>query len=267
MTVINKQMNHSENNILPTAPLHEHLVELRTRVFTCCAFLLVAFIGCYLVAEELYLFLVQPLADIIGDQQRRLIYTGLTEAFFTYMKVAFYSALFISFPVFAWQFYLFLSPGLYREEKLTLLPFLIATPLLFLAGAALVYYQIFPLAWEFFLSFESTSQTSSSLNIQLEARVSEYLSLVIQLIFAFGLAFQLPVLLLLLIKTGLVSVQWFAKKRRHAIVIIFMFAAIFTPPDIISQIGLALPMLLLYECSLLLGRYLQKKTQKDSSNA
>lgn len=246
-----------------SAPIHEHLRELRNRVLLSFAFLLIAFVGCYYFSEQIYLFLVDPLADILEGQNRRLIYTGLAEAFFTYMKVAFYTALFISFPIFAWQFYRFLAPGLYKNEKLVLLPFLIATPLLFVAGGALVYYQIFPLAWKFFLSFESMGAGSSELAIQLEARVSEYLDLVIQLIFAFGLAFQLPVLLLLLVKVGVISSDWLSKKRRYAIVIIFIFAAAFTPPDIISQIGLAIPMLLLYECSVLFAKFLEKKKHSE----
>lgn len=246
-------------------PMHAHLAELRNRVLCAFVFLFIAFAGCYYFAENIYNFLVAPLAEILEGQDRRLIYTGLAEAFFTYMKVAFYTALFISFPIFAWQFYRFLAPGLYKNEKLVLLPFLIATPLLFVAGGALVYYQIFPLAWKFFLSFESlgAAEAGNSMAIQLEARVSEYLSLVIQLIFAFGLAFQLPVLLLLLVKVGVISSKWLATKRRYAIVIIFIFAAAFTPPDIISQIGLALPMLLLYECSVLFAKVLEKK--KDSN--
>lgn len=262
---MNEKAHHDEK----LAPMHEHLIELRNRVLLSFAFLLIAFVGCYYFSEQIYNFLVAPLADILAGQERRLIYTGLAEAFFTYMKVAFYSALFISFPVFAWQFYHFLAPGLYKNEKYVLLPFLIATPMLFVAGGALVYYQIFPLAWKFFLSFESIGAGNAELAIQLEARVSEYLDLVIQLIFAFGLAFQLPVLLLLLVKVGVISSQWLSKKRRFAIVIIFIFAAAFTPPDIISQIGLAIPMLLLYECSVLLAKLIEKKrnSQKEEEEA
>ncbi len=252
---MNEAMTHEEK----LAPMHEHLAELRKRVLFSFAFLLLSFAVSYYFAEEIYRFLVAPLSDILEGQDRRLIYTGLAEAFFTYMKVAFYAGLFISFPVFTWQFYRFLAPGLYKKEKYIALPFLLAAPVLFIAGGALVYYQIFPLAWTFFLSFESMGTNNSGLAIQLEARISEYLDLVIQLIFAFGLAFQLPILLLLLVKAGVITSQWLSAKRRYAIVAIFIFAAAFTPPDIISQIGLALPMLLLYECSVFFAKILEKK--------
>ena len=173
-------------------PLLEHLIELRRRLIYSVVALLLAFIGCYFVAEQIYAFLVQPLADVLeGQEGRRLIYTGLTEAFFTYLKVAFFAALCISFPIIAAQLWIFVAPGLYRNEKLAFLPFLILTPLLFFAGAALVYYFIFPLAWKFFLSFETVGG-ATALPIQLEAKVNEYLSLVMKLIFAFGLSFQLP---------------------------------------------------------------------------
>lgn len=234
----------------------EHFSELRRRLVYSILVLLVAFIGCYLYAEELYGFLVSPLADIYATQDgthnsRRLIYTGLTEVFFTYIKVSFYSALFISFPFIAWQGYIFLAPGLYKHEKIVLLPYLILAPLLFITGAALVYYCIFPLAWQFFLGFEIGTQHTNTLPIQLEARVSEYLSLVIHLIFAFGLAFQLPIILTLLARIGVISPEALKKKRKYALLAIVTVAAIITPPDIISQIGLALPLLLLYEISII----------------
>ena len=242
-----------------TSSLTEHLAELRKRLLYSVVTLLVIFAGCYFFAEDIYGFLVKPLADIYrNNPDKRLIYTGLTEAFFTYMKVAFYAALFLSFPIIAGQFYIFLAPGLYKKEKRVLLPFLIACPLLFVAGAALVYYFIFPLAWSFFLSFESAGHTGT-LPIQLEARVSEYLSLVIQLMFAFGLAFQLPILVTLLAKAGLVSTQTLKKNRKYVLLLVFIFAAIVTPPDIISQIGLAIPMLLLYEVAIFLSNYISRK--------
>ncbi|MDB2414676.1 twin-arginine translocase subunit TatC [Rickettsiales bacterium] len=242
-------------------PIYEHLAELKKRLLRSFVFLFLAFAVCYLFAEQIYDFLVQPLADIYGNQNgKRLIYTGLTEAFFTYMKVSFYAALFISFPVIAWQIYMFVAPGLYKNEKKVFLPFLIATPILFVMGGALVYYFIFPLAWSFFLSFEQIG-SAGSLPIQLEARVSEYLSLVIQLIFAFGIAFQLPVLLTLLAKANIITAKGLAKMRKYAIVGIVAFAAVLTPPDVISQIGLAIPMWLLYEFSILSCRWVTKKKE------
>ncbi len=233
------------------APLLEHLLELRRRLITSFLILLVAFGVTYYFADPIYNFLVQPLADAFeGEEGRRMIYTGLAEAFFTELKVAFYAALFIAFPLMAIQIWKFIAPGLYKNERRAFLPFLIATPVLFTAGGALVYYIVIPLAWRFFLGFEQPGG-EGTLPIELEARVGEYLSLVIKLIFAFGISFQLPVLLILLNKAGLLTLETLKKGRRYAIVLAFAFAAIMTPPDIISQIGLGIPILVLYELSIL----------------
>lgn len=238
-------------------PLLDHLIELRNRLMYSVVALLVAFIGCYFIAEHIYAFLVQPLAEILGPD-RRLIYTGLTEAFFAYVKVAFFAACFIAFPIVASQIWMFVAPGLYRHEKKAFLPFLVATPILFLLGGAMAYYFVFPLAWRFFISFE-TPGGPEMLPIQLEARVGEYLNLVMKLIFAFGISFQLPVLLTLLARAGLTTADALAKRRKYAIVIVFTVAAILTPPDVISQIGLAIPLLVLYEVSIFLARMVERQ--------
>ncbi len=242
------------------APLLEHLIELRRRLLRCLIAVVVLFFVCYYFAPDIYQFLVRPLADVLDDMggNRRLIFTALHEAFFTYIKVAFFAALFIAFPFIAMQLWLFVAPGLYKHEKSAFVPFLVATPILFFMGGALVYYLIFPLAWQFFLSFELTGG-EGVLPIQLEAKVDQYLSLVMRLIFAFGLCFELPVLMTLLGRVGLVSAAGLAAKRKYAVVLAFIAAAILTPPDVISQIGLAVPTLILYEVSIWCVRMVEKK--------
>jgi sec-independent protein translocase protein TatC len=241
-------------------PLLDHLIELRSRLLTSAIAILVLFFICYYFAPDLYNFLVAPLADVLEKMggQRRLIFTALHEAFFTYIKVAFFAALFLSFPFIAIQIWMFIAPGLYKNEKKAFAPFLIATPILFFMGGALVYYLIFPLAWSFFLSFESVGG-AGALPIQLEAKVDQYLSLVMRLIFAFGLCFELPVVMTLLGRVGMVTSKGMKEKRKYAIVLAFVAAAILTPPDVISQIGLALPTMLLYEISIISVKIVEKK--------
>lgn len=250
---------------LAKMPLLDHLVELRQRLVYSLITILALFLICYYFSAEIYAFLVRPLADIMDDMggERRMIYTALQEAFFTYLKVAFFAAMFLGFPVIATQIWLFVAPGLYKHEKRAFLPFLIATPVLFFLGGAFVYYFIFPLAWRFFLGFESTGADGAALPIQLEAKVGEYLSLVMQLIFAFGLCFELPVAATLLGRVGLISSDGMKKKRRYAIVIAFIAAAVLTPPDVISQIGLAIPTILLYEISILSVRMVERARERE----
>ena len=246
-------------------PLMDHLKELRQRVLWSVAAFILAFAVCYYFSQQIYAFLAQPLADILSQQsggERRMIFTALYEAFFTYLKVAFFGAVFFSFPMWATQLWLFVAPGLYRSEKRAIMPFLVASPFLFLLGAALAYYFIFPLAWKFFISFE-TPPGSGGIPVQLEAKVGEYLSLVMHMILAFGIAFQLPVLLTLLVKVGILNVESLRKGRRYAIVGMFVVAAVITPPDIISQIGLAVPLILLYEISIFAARWVAPKRDDD----
>jgi len=251
-------------------PLLDHLIELRQRLLYSAITLLVAFFICFYFAEELFNFLVQPLANILTDRAgvqgaRRLIFTDLTEVFFTYVKVAFFFGAFISCPVFLTQIWLFVAPGLYKNEKSALAPFLAASPALFFAGGALVYFVLFPLAWEFFLSFE-TPGGNGTLPIELEAKVNEYLSLVMKLIFAFGLSFQLPIIMTLLARVGLATSKGMAAKRKYAIVGVFIVAAIFTPPDPLSQISLALPIIILYEISIYMAKLVEKKKAKAAED-
>ncbi len=250
-------------------PLLDHLVELRQRLLYSVIAFLVCFIGAFYFAEDIFGFLVRPLAQSfaeMGLDQKRLIFTALQEAFFTYVKVAFFAAMFISFPVVAGQIYMFIAPGLYRHEKRAFLPFLIATPVLFLIGAAAVYYVLMPVAWQFFLDFQ-TPGGPGELAIEVEPKVNEYLSLVMRLIFAFGLGFELPVVLTLLARVGIVSSKGLARNRRYAIVIAFVAAAILTPPDPISQISLALPIILLYEISIFCARMMEKKRAEREAAA
>ena len=245
-------------------PLLDHLIELRRRLLWSAVAFFLCFGVCYHFSREIYSFLVQPLADILVTRgaNRRLIFTALYEAFFTYLKVAFFGAAFISFPVVASQVYLFVAPGLYRSEKRAFMPFLAATPFLFVAGAALAYYFVFPAAWTFFLSFES-QDGAGGLPVQLEAKVSEYLGLVMKLIFAFGIAFQLPVLLTLLAKVGIVPSSALKKYRRYAYVGMFIIAAVITPPDVITQTGLAVPLIILYEISIFTAKMVEPKPVAD----
>ncbi len=246
-------------------PLLDHLMELRQRlVVSSVAFILCFFVG-YWLAEPIFTFLVQPLADIThGQQGRRMIYTALHEAFFTYIKVGFFFAACVSFPIVSLQIWKFVAPGLYKHERKAAIPFIVATPVLFTMGAAMVYYIVVPLAWKFFLGFEHPGG-DGDLPLVLEPKVDQYLSLVMRLIFAFGVAFELPVLLVLLVKVGIVSVDGLRTKRKYAIVIAFVAAAILTPPDVISQVMLAVPIILLYEISIICAHFIEKKRAQEQA--
>ena len=237
-----------------------HLTELRSRIIKSLIFVFIIFIIGYIFAEQIYIFLVEPYAAAVkGDGvERRLIFTALHETFITYLKVAFFAAIFLGSPLILGQIWKFVAPGLYRDEKKAFLPYLIATPILFILGGMLVYYLVMPLAIKFFLTFETSGQINS-LPIQLEAKVNEYLSLIMRLIFAFGLSFQLPVILNLLAKVGAIDSKYLKERRKYFVVIIFAAAAILTPPDPITQIGLAIPLLILYELSILSVKLTEKK--------
>ena len=251
-------INDSESGFI------SHLVELRKRLINSFILLFIFFIICYFFSEYIYGFLVDPYAEAVKDDgsQRRLIFTALQETFLTYLKVSFFAAFFVTSPFILIQIWKFIAPGLYEHEKSAIMPYLVLTPILFFLGGALVYYLIMPLAIKFFLSFETSAQINS-LPIQLEAKVNEYLSLIMRLIFAFGISFQLPILLSLLARVGFIDSQYLKKRRKYVIVIIFALAAILTPPDPITQIGLGIPLLILYELSILSVKIIEKK-KKDA---
>ena len=242
-----------------------HLTELRSRLIHSFIFLFVFFILCYFFAEYLYGFLVEPYAQAVKDDgsERRLIFTALQETFLTYLKVSFFAAFFITSPFILIQIWKFIAPGLYKHEKSAIIPYLVATPILFFLGGLLVYYLVMPLAIKFFLSFESTG-IITNLPIQLEAKVNEYLSLIMKLIFAFGLSFQLPVALSLLARVGVIDSKFLRERRKYVVVIIFTAAAILTPPDPITQIGLAIPLLILYELSIFSVSIIEKKAKNNA---
>ncbi len=240
--------------------LIDHLTELRKRLLWSFLYILIIFLLCFYYADELFTFLAKPLVQLLDtDNGQGFIYTALQEAFFTELKIAFFFALFFAFPLIAIQIWRFIAPGLYKNEKKAFLPYLVATPILFFAGGSMVYYIISPLAWSFFLSYQNMG--ANGVPIRLEAKMGEYLSLMMRFIFAFGLAFQLPVILSLMARVGLVTHDSLKKFRKYAIVIAFLAAAFLTPPDPFSQISLALPIIVLYEISIYIAKIIQKKKE------
>lgn len=238
--------------------LIDHLTELRKRLIWCFIYIIIVFIFCFYFADKLFAFLANPLVKLLNKESGQgFIYTALHEAFFTELKIALFFALFFSFPLIAIQLWKFIAPGLYIKEKKAFLPFLIATPILFFAGGSMVYYIISPIAWKFFLSYQNFN--TSGVPIRLEAKMGEYLALMMRFIFAFGLAFQLPVVLSLLAKANIVNYEDLKKFRKYAIVLAFLAAAFLTPPDPFSQISLALPIIILYEISIYLAKIIAKK--------
>ena len=239
--------------------LSTHLSELRSRFLYFFLFFILSFLFSYLFIEDIFNFITEPFVNSIDfKESKRLIYTGLAEAFLSYLKLALVSAFIISSPFFIYQIWAFIAPGLLRKEKKIIFPFLFLIPIMFILGFLFVYYLIIPLAWDFFIGFD-TSASNNNFSIELEPKINEYISITLKIAIAFGLAFQLPTAIFLLTLLGLTSPIDLQKKRRFVIVIIFLVAALITPPDIISQVGLAVPIIFLYEISIFISKFFEKK--------
>lgn len=234
----------------------EHFIELKNRLFKMVIFFILSFSVCYFFKEYIYDFFLEPLSELNKDGQRRIIYTGLAEAFFSYIKLSIFSAFCLTIPIICYQLYAFIAPGLKPPERKIIAGVFALSPFLFYIGSFFVFYFVMPRAWDFFLSYEGGDTV---LPLVMEARISEYLSFVMQLTWAFGIAFQLPIVMIILTVIGLINANTLKKKRRVSVVIIFIIAAIFTPPDVISQIALAIPLLLLYELSIILCNLVEKR--------